>query len=116
MALGLPPIKLSSLLCDYGSRGFRLNCFATWFPERDFYCTVRVVLPLMDPDFAVMVTFPREAPLANPLLSIVATAVSLDVHVAESVMSVVVLFEYVAIAVNCCVAPRGIVASAGVTE
>ena len=50
-------------------------------------------MPLIDPEDAVIVTVPGDTPVANPPVVIVATVLSLDFHVADSVMSVVVLFE-----------------------
>ena len=67
------------------------------------------------PEVAVIVTLPGEIPVANPLLLIVAILLSLEVHTDEPVITLVVLFEKLAVAVNCCVLPTLIVGLAGVT-
>ena len=66
-----------------------------------FYWTVKVVTPLVEPDVAVIVVLPGAAVVAKPLLLIVAIVLSLEVHIAELVITLLVLFEYVAVAVNC---------------
>lgn len=45
--------------------------------------TVRLVVPEMDPDVAVIVVEPAATAVARPALEIVAVAVLLDVQVAE---------------------------------
>src|ERR1700747_1979965 len=67
------------------------------------YWTVKVVLPLIVPGVAVIVVLPGARAVAKPVLLIVATVVLLEAQVAEFVMSLVVPFENVAVAVNCCV-------------
>jgi hypothetical protein len=57
------------------------------------YWTVSVVLPLAWPEVAVIVALPTDTPVANPLLLMVAMAVSLEVQVTELVITLVVLFE-----------------------
>jgi hypothetical protein len=82
------------------------------------YWTVKVVLPLIVPEVAVIVVLPGARAVAKPVLLIVATVVLLEAQVAEFVMSLVVPFENVAVAVNCCVlptTPRFRVVFAGVT-
>jgi hypothetical protein len=69
----------------------------------------------MVPDVAVIVTFPGDTPVANPALLMVATDLSLELHTEELVIILVVLFENMAVAVNCCVLPAFIVGAAGVT-
>jgi len=64
---------------------------------------VSVVLPLIVPDVAVIVVLPEATPVARPELLMVAMVLSLDDQDTEEVMTEVVLFEYVAVAVNCCV-------------
>ena len=54
---------------------------------------------------AEMVLLPALTPLASPAELMVATAVFEEVHVTWLVMFCVLLFEYVPVAVNCCVAP-----------
>lgn len=63
---------------------------------------VEAVTPLK---VAVMVAVPAATPVAKPEELMVATAVLLEVQVAEVVTVAVLLSEYVAVAVNCCV-PR----------
>lgn len=69
------------------------------------YCTVNVVLAVTPLKVAVMVAVPAATPVAKPEELMVATAVLLEVQVAEVVTVAVLLSEYVAVAVNCCV-PR----------
>jgi hypothetical protein len=63
--------------------------------------TVRVVLPEIPPEVAVMVVVPTETPMARPVLSIVATDVSDQPQVTCVVISWLVPLEYVPVAVNC---------------
>jgi hypothetical protein len=63
--------------------------------------TVRVVLPEILPEVAVMVVVPIETAMAWPLLSIVATDVSDELQVTCVAMSLLVPLEYVPVAVNC---------------
>jgi hypothetical protein len=63
--------------------------------------TVRVVLPEIPPEVAVMVVVPTETPMATPVLSIVATDVSDQPQVTCVVISWLVPLEYVPVAVNC---------------
>ena len=50
--------------------------------------TVSVVDPLMEPDAAVMVVVPAATPVASPPLLMVATVVTLEVHVAGQAQQV----------------------------
>lgn len=84
--------------------------------------TLSVAVPLfpVEGSLAVIVTGPpAPRPVAIPLkpvaLSIVATVALDDVQVTDDVRFLVVKFEYVPVAINCCVPPTGIRASAGVT-
>ncbi len=70
--------------------------------------TVRVVLPEILPEVAVMVVVPIETAKARPVLSIVATDGLDELQVTCVVKSFLVPLEYVPMAVNCCIAPRGI--------
>jgi hypothetical protein len=47
--------------------------------------TVRMEVPLIEPDMAVMLLVPWPTPVARPALDMVATVVVDDVHVAEFV-------------------------------
>jgi hypothetical protein len=67
--------------------------------------TVTVALPATPFTVAVIVAVPGALPVTFPLASTVATLSSLDFHVALVVMSCAVLFEKVAIAVNCAPSP-----------
>jgi hypothetical protein len=83
------------------------------FARRCRYCTVNVVEAVTPLKVAVIVVVPVEMPVATPAALMVAAAVLLDVHVAELVTMAVVLSEYVAVAVNCCVEPESTVALVG---
>jgi hypothetical protein len=77
--------------------------------------TAGEVMPLTA---AVMLLVPIVAEVARPLvppaLLIVATAGVADTQVTEVVKFWVVLFEYVPVATNCCVRPRGMLGAVGV--
>lgn len=77
--------------------------------------TVSVVVPLTDPETALIVLVPAATPVANPLAEIVATLVVTELHVAELVKFCVELSENVPVAVNCFVEPFVIEGLAGVT-
>jgi len=83
--------------------------------ERSAALTVAEVLPLTEPEAAVMVTEPRLRAVAKPLTVIDATLLSEELQVTVPVMSCVVPSEKVPVAVNCCSVPSGIDAFAGVT-
>ena len=57
------------------------------------YWTVSVVLPVTEPEVAVIVALPTDTPVANPLLLMVARVVSLEVQVTELVITLVLLSE-----------------------
>ena len=77
--------------------------------------TVRVAVPLTEPEVAVMVVEPMETPIAKPALEILATPGLELVQVTELVRSAVVESLYVPVAVNCCVTPTATEGVAGVT-
>lgn len=81
--------------------------------------TVSVVEPVTVPTVAVMTELPAATPVATPLAVMVATAVVPELQVTagmEAAESTRVLpFVYVAVAVNCSVAPAAIFGVAGVT-
>ena len=81
--------------------------------------TVRVVLPVMPPNLAVMVAEPTPTPVASPLefdaLLMTATVVAEELQVAPMVRTCTELSENIPVAVNCCVDFRAIVAFVGVT-
>jgi hypothetical protein len=77
--------------------------------------TVRVVVPLIAPEAALIVLVPAATPVANPPALIVATLVVCEVHVAVLVKFCVELSEKVPVAVNCFVALFAIEGFAGVT-
>ena len=64
---------------------------------------------------AVTLAVPTATPVARPPALMVAAAVLSLAQVAVAVMSAVVLSEYVAVAVNCCVNPAATEGEAGVT-
>jgi hypothetical protein len=76
--------------------------------------TVRVVLPEIVPEVAVMVGVPAEKAVARPLLLTVAIDVSVELQVTCVVILKLVPSEYVPVAVNCWVAPIGMLGLAGV--
>jgi hypothetical protein len=63
--------------------------------------TVRVVEPLIAPDVALIVEFPTPAPVARPVVLIVAVAVVPELHVTVLVRFCVVPSLNVPVAVNC---------------
>ena len=77
--------------------------------------TVRVALPEILPDVAVMVVVPMETAKASPALSIVATDGLDELQVTCVVKSFLVPLEYVPMAINCCIAPTGILGLTGIT-
>jgi len=86
---------------------------------RPDYCTVRVVDPVVPPEFAPMVLVPAAKHCANPAafcpLAIVDTLACDELQWLFSVMSCVLLSLNVPTAANCCVVPALHVGSAGVT-
>jgi hypothetical protein len=77
--------------------------------------TVRVVVPLIAPEAALIVLIPVPAPVANPPAVIVATLVVCELQLAVLVKFCVELSEKVPVAVNCFVVPFVIEGFAGVT-
>ena len=78
--------------------------------------TVSVVVPLIDPDAALIVTGPPIfTPVASPVALIVATVTSDELHVTEFVRSCFELSLNVPVAVNCCLFPAATEGFAGVT-
>lgn len=77
--------------------------------------TVAVVLPFTLFIVAEIVVVPAPCPVARPPDEIVATEVFDEFHVTLDVTFAVVLLEYVAVAVNCCVDPIAKLGSEGVT-
>jgi hypothetical protein len=78
--------------------------------------TVKVVFPEMLPEVAVMVVVPAPRAVARPLVSTVATDVLDELQMTCVVISCVVPSEYVPEALNCLVAPVGMLGLAGVTD
>lgn len=76
--------------------------------------TVTVVLPDIVPDVAVITAVPAETPVARPFASIVATAGSDEVHVADAVRSADVPSDKAPVAVNCLVAAIAMLEFVGV--
>ena len=78
--------------------------------------TVKVVLPDIAPNVAVIVAVPGAIAVAMPAASTVAIDGEFDDHVTVAVISRGVPSEYAPVAVNCSVTPTGIEGVAGVTE
>jgi hypothetical protein len=78
-------------------------------------CTVAVVVPETPAKVALMVVEPSEAETATPAELIAATVVLDEFHVTSDVISWVTVFDNVAVAENCCMAPAAMVGFAGVT-
>ncbi len=77
--------------------------------------TVRLAVPLIEPEVAVMVVAPSATLLANPAAVMVAILLAEEPHVTEDVMSFVLWSEYLPVAVNCCFNPRAIEGVFGLT-
>ena len=77
--------------------------------------TVAVVLPVTLLIVAEIVDVPPPCPVARPPDEIVATGVFDELQVTLDVTFAVVLLLYVAVAVNCCMAPLAKLGSEGVT-
>ncbi len=77
--------------------------------------TVNVVEPLTEPKDAEILLVPVATLVTSPWLLIVAVAAVDEVQSADAVMSCVVVSLKVPVAVNCLVAPMGIVELAGTT-
>jgi hypothetical protein len=77
--------------------------------------TVRVVLPEISPEVAVMVAVPAATAVARPLLLTVAADVFDELQVTCVVISRVVPSENVPVAANCWTTPAGMLGLAGVT-
>jgi hypothetical protein len=69
--------------------------------------TVKVVLPKILPEVAVMVAVPAERAVARPVLLTIATDVFDERQATCVVISWLVASEYVPVAVNCWVIPGG---------
>jgi hypothetical protein len=78
--------------------------------------TVKPVEPLMEPKAAEIVLVPAARLEASPLLLIVAEAAVEELQSTDAVMSCVLLSLKVPVAVNCLVAPMGMVELTGETE
>jgi len=77
--------------------------------------TVRVVLPEILPEVAVMVVVPPVMAVARPLLFTVATEGWDELQVTCGVISTLVPSEYVPVAANCWMTATGMLGFAGVT-
>jgi hypothetical protein len=84
--------------------------------ERVAEVTVKVVLPDLVPEAAVMVAVPAAMVVAKPLPSTVANDVWEELQVTCAVISWLVPSEYMPKAANCRVTPAGRVGLAGVTD
>jgi hypothetical protein len=88
----------------------------TVMEDRVAEVTVRVVLPEIVSKVAVMLAVPAAKAVASPLLLIVAAAGLDEVQVTWVVISWLVPSEYVPRAINCRVAPTGMLRSVGKEE
>lgn len=77
--------------------------------------TVTDVEPVTEPSVAVIVAEPAVTPFTRPAASTVAFAIVEELHVTRSVMSHVLVSEFVPVAISCCVVFTGTVGFAGVT-
>src|SRR5579864_1257691 len=77
--------------------------------------TVSLVVPVTEPELAIMFALPGATPVAKPAALTVATVVDAEVQVTEFVRSCLLPSLRVPVAVNCCVAPWVIEGVAGVT-
>jgi len=78
-------------------------------------CTVRVAVPLLPSNAAVMMLVPARRPVARPVAVTVPTWVVAELQAALALMSRAEPSLYEAVAVNCCLAPMATEAVAGVT-
>ena len=88
----------------------------TKMEERVAEFTVRVVLPEIVPEVAVMVVVPAATAAARPLLLMVATDVFDEVQVTWVAILKLVPSVYVPAVVNCWVTPAGMIGLAGVRD
>ena len=88
----------------------------TEMKDRVAEVTVRVVLPEIVPEVAVIEAVPAATAVARPLLLTVTTDVFEEVQVTCVVISRLMPSEYVPVAVNCWVTPTGILGLTGVTD
>ena len=84
--------------------------------DRVAWFTLKVVVPEILPEVAVMVVVPDATVVARPLLSTVATDESEEAQVTCVVISLVVPSEYVPKAVNWSVISAGTLDSVGITD
>jgi len=77
--------------------------------------TANCVVPVTEPETAVMVTVPSFKPVARPLTVIDAIVVPEELQLTVFVMSWLVPSEKVPVAVYCCCTPSGMVIMSGVT-
>jgi hypothetical protein len=109
------PKKGGPTLLAFSARGWGF-CLQLTRPD---YCTVRVVDPVVPPEFAPMVLVPAAKHCASPAafcpLAIVDTLACDELQWLFSVTSCVVLSLNVPTAANCCVLPALHVGSAGET-
>ena len=77
--------------------------------------TFSVLVPVIDPEAAVIVVAPCAMAMAKPAAVMPATPVEVEVQVTDAVMSCVVPSVYVPVAENCCVKPAVIDGFCGAT-
>jgi hypothetical protein len=92
---------------------------ATWTDTSVAGVTISVELPEIVPNVAEMTVEPAATAVARPLepavLLIVATAVDAELQVTDAVMSWLVLFAKMPVAVNCLVVPSAMLGLVGAT-
>ena len=107
------PVAVNCWLIPTGMVGF---AGVTEMDDRVAEFPVRVVLPEMLPEEAVMVVVPVAKPVARPVLLIVATTGFKESQVTSGVISKLVPSEKAPVAVNCWVTPTGMLGFTGPTE
>jgi hypothetical protein len=107
------PVAVNCWLIPTGMLGF---AGVTEIDDRVAEFPVRVVLPEMLPEVAVMVAVPAARTVARPVLLIVATAGFEEAQVTSGVISKLVPSEKAPETANCWVTPTGMLGFTGVTE
>jgi hypothetical protein len=102
--------------CWVACRIMLVSVGVTAIEDRVAEVTVRVVVPEILPEVAVMVVVPAATAVASPPLLAVATPGFDEFQATWEVISWVDVSEYVPVAVNCWVACRGMLGSVGVTD
>ena len=107
------PIALNCTRIVLGTVG---DCDVTWIELSDEDSTIKLAVPLTEPDFAVMVAVPADCPRATPAVLTVATLVEEEDHVTPEVSVCLVPSLNVPFATNCSVEPGATNPELGVSE